>query len=435
MQIVMAKKNIVELRGRTLTEVQCTAKIYEEQSTLEALENKLDTATKRFCTTIASNRKLREDIDHLLIERANFNKSWDRLCNNLSHGKKFMLDLIEQATIAYDQREEWCQKLSALRTKAYNEYLSHTSEMTNIQRQIDYGDKLQNFLNTKGQRRIMRNLMRKEQERRELQRKEMQELLENYNNIIENIREFMGETNIKIVGERFCLNEINNFSKFRYVNELNKEMESLSDDLIDLHFRIDAANAKNQYYQAQQKNTIEALVLEYERTKAEADLAENNFNRNEETLNELLNGIGGLFQLCRCSNAPLMELLGQNSTINIHNALMYLKILEKKVNDMIVTVYYKDIKKYKKSETINAEKMTRTIITITDLVSRDPCPLCVEQALVSDVIDTLQKVMEKDQIAEKLEEAIEKRGFNEVVHNVSGCHLPKSRAIIQRRFQ
>lgn len=127
MQIVMAKKNIVELRGRTLTEVQCTAKIYEEQSTLEALENKLDTATKRFCTTIASNRKLREDIDHLLIERANFNKSWDRLCNNLSHGKKFMLDLIEQATIAYDQREEWCQKLSALRTKAYNEYLSHTS--------------------------------------------------------------------------------------------------------------------------------------------------------------------------------------------------------------------------------------------------------------------------------------------------------------------
>lgn len=93
------------------------------------------------------------------------------------------------------------------------------------------------------------------------------------------------------------------------------------------------------------------------------------------------------------------------------------------------------LQKYKKSETINAEKMTRTIITITDLVSRDPCPLCVEQALVSDVIDTLQKVMEKDQIAEKLEEAIEKRGFNEVVHNVSGCHLPKSRAIIQRRFQ
>lgn len=37
-----------------------------------------------------------------------------------------MLDLIEQATIAYDQREEWCSKLQALRVRAHNDYVLHS---------------------------------------------------------------------------------------------------------------------------------------------------------------------------------------------------------------------------------------------------------------------------------------------------------------------
>lgn len=44
-----------------------------------------------------------------------FNKTWDKLINNLCIGKKFMMDLIEQATIAYDQREEWVSKLEILK--------------------------------------------------------------------------------------------------------------------------------------------------------------------------------------------------------------------------------------------------------------------------------------------------------------------------------
>jgi hypothetical protein len=44
----------------------------------------------------------------------------------LNTGKKFMLDLVEQATLAYDQREEWCSKLQALKIRAHNDVISHT---------------------------------------------------------------------------------------------------------------------------------------------------------------------------------------------------------------------------------------------------------------------------------------------------------------------
>lgn len=60
------------------------------------------------------------------VNRAHFNILWEKLISTLAHGKKYMIDLIEQATIAYDQREEWCQKLQALRTRARSDLVSHT---------------------------------------------------------------------------------------------------------------------------------------------------------------------------------------------------------------------------------------------------------------------------------------------------------------------
>lgn len=51
---------------------------------------------------------------------------WGRLIDNLTKGKKFMLDLIEQATIAYDQRDECCLKLQALKVRAKSDFILHS---------------------------------------------------------------------------------------------------------------------------------------------------------------------------------------------------------------------------------------------------------------------------------------------------------------------
>lgn len=56
---------------------------------------------------------------------------WGRLIDNLVKGKKFMLDLIEQATIAYDQRDECCLKLQALKTRAQTDFVGH-SQVRNL---------------------------------------------------------------------------------------------------------------------------------------------------------------------------------------------------------------------------------------------------------------------------------------------------------------
>lgn len=40
-------------------------------------------------------------------------------------GKAQILELVEQAITTYDQREEWCNKLEALKEKAAIDYRKH----------------------------------------------------------------------------------------------------------------------------------------------------------------------------------------------------------------------------------------------------------------------------------------------------------------------
>lgn len=39
------------------------------------------------------------------------------MLNALSTGKKFLSDLFESSTLAYDQRDEWCHKLRSIQEK------------------------------------------------------------------------------------------------------------------------------------------------------------------------------------------------------------------------------------------------------------------------------------------------------------------------------
>lgn len=99
-----------------------------------------------------------------------------------------MLDLIEQATLAYDQREEWVSKLQILRQKAHSDLLLHVSEMRIIQKKIDHCTKLKEFMATKDQKRIMRDYEAKEQLKRQQRRESMEKLLTKYKEIINNIQ-------------------------------------------------------------------------------------------------------------------------------------------------------------------------------------------------------------------------------------------------------
>nr|CAI5827138.1 unnamed protein product [Callosobruchus analis] len=136
-----------------------------------------------------------------------------------------------------------------------------------------------------------------------------------------------------------------------------------------------------------------------------------------------------------------LRFAGHNETINNYNVLLYLEILEKNIQEALVSVFFKekqlhDRKKLKTEQmTIPEVKSVPVIDQIESIVTTNPCPLCIEHEQVSDVIDVLQHPLNKAQIQESLLKKMELNLALDKLHNVSACHLPKSRQIIQKRYQ
>ncbi|KAK5638837.1 hypothetical protein RI129_013132 [Pyrocoelia pectoralis] len=131
---------------------------------------------------------------------------------------------------------------------------------------------------------------------------------------------------------------------------------------------------------------------------------------------------------------------GKNTSVTRFNVLLFLQILDGQVNDLLLASYFKQkmqpkIKGKPLVSILKEDIRPHPINSIQKVVATNPCPLCVEKEQVSDVIDLLQFVQTKNEAEIKLANRLKLPDGLDRLHNVSACHLPKSRAIIQRRYQ
>ena len=133
---------------------------------------------------LAQNAKLREDIQHLRNQRGIFDTIHKRLCKNLVGKKReqvrlesnqsgtgiarrattdltvnpsskpfFQLELIEQSTQAFDQRDEAEQKMATLQDRNQKDLAQYNMEYKELMRQLDHDTALKKFLLDKAQER------------------------------------------------------------------------------------------------------------------------------------------------------------------------------------------------------------------------------------------------------------------------------------------
>ena len=61
-------------------------------------------ATNNFCRKLETNRKLREEIDSLRVERQRFDNLYKRMDRDLQRLKQEIGSVIDESTSAYDSR-------------------------------------------------------------------------------------------------------------------------------------------------------------------------------------------------------------------------------------------------------------------------------------------------------------------------------------------
>ncbi|RLU16072.1 hypothetical protein DMN91_011830 [Ooceraea biroi] len=434
-QISKLTKEVTSLKMKVITDTQSREIATRHSQTILMLENRVEVATKRFNLVIANNTKLRVEIETLLKEQAQFTQLWNRLIGQVNTGKQIINDLIEQATITFNQRDEELNKIQALRERGIRDLKNHTSEMCELKRTLDNEMKLQEFLGVKGQFREMGDLNAKKEAERQARREEKQNKIAAFTQILQTIKQFTGEQEIDKLTAHFIKQEEENFALFSYVNELNDELESLQARMEQLTAAIDEARALNVHRDQQQAKSLEKIAKQLEEQTALADAAEEDLAQCNDVIDKLLRGIDSLFKTIRCDNSPILELLGDNTHVTMSNVMLYLGIIEKRITEMFHKVYWVDTTSKVPQLRLDEEKKPRLKVpALTRIVPTQPCALCVEQEQMQFVSEGLEAPLTRVEAMQKLQQRL-KDDYTELLHNVSNCHLPAARKIIQKRYQ
>lgn len=295
-QITKTLKQISQVRENERTETKYNETIVTNHRTIAKLENRLDVVNKRAGVVMGENAILRETIDHMLQERATFNVMWDKLVTRLNDGKKHLMDLIEQATQAYDQREELCNKLQLMKDKGQNDKYAHIQEMRELQRKLDHDAKLQEFLEVKGQRRSNVELEEREAQRKKRMKEELERQHEDYEATMQRIKTFSNEKDVEKLVTKYIKQEEENFALFNYVNELSHEVEALTDTVQLLQEQIDEQREINESKKNKKDESIEALTRENNKQKFLADEAYDLQIQCEARLTKLLHGVERIYK-------------------------------------------------------------------------------------------------------------------------------------------
>lgn len=159
---------------------------------------------------------------------------WQAMVTQFNDGKKLIMDLIDQSTVAFDQRQELCTKLTVLKDRNENDKVMHIQEMREMQRRLEHDAKLQKFFDIKGQKRLNPELEQRELDKKQNQKENYERQLFEYKEIIDRIKQLYGEDDPERLVAQFKRQEDENFALFNYVNELSHEVEVLNDTTQEL---------------------------------------------------------------------------------------------------------------------------------------------------------------------------------------------------------
>ncbi|XP_037295740.1 uncharacterized protein LOC115451629 isoform X2 [Manduca sexta] len=439
-------KEMLRLRKlANTTEGQLDERRCQSEHRLVSTENQLETAMLRFNAVQFENKKIREEIEHMLQDRAIFNQAWSKMMHALNKGKKFLTDLFESSTLAYDQRDEWCAKLRSVQEKGKMDQMLQMQEMRELQRAFDNELKVFNFLAKKGLIRINEKQEEREAEQKRLEEEETIKQYDIHVKILEEITSYTLETNISKIIEDFVKREFHNFSIYQLLTEFCAENEVLTRDVQKIKRDIVDRRDWNEMMESKREEKLNKLRQQVEEQKSRTETLRSKVEGKVQLLTTTMEKIGELFKMLDCSLDPFQKLLGDKGP-TLQQLNLSLHLIADKIKENIEIVYYFERvlqKKLKSSAsrlkkyTVYAEPSGRfTPVPINVMVPADPCPACVEARWLSRVCDAPETPLDRQRSVRALRELAADPAFvrSDRVHALPQCRVPASRLILARRY-
>ncbi|BES96137.1 Coiled-coil domain containing [Nesidiocoris tenuis] len=333
-QLFKADNELLLLRTKRMSGFKNSSELINELlKRMHLLESKLNIAHIEMNKVMTKNTGYREEIQHHLKERYRFKELLENRVHMLNEGKKTVLDMIEQATIAFEHREEAQAKLDSLNEKNISLKELHTQQMRDLDRLLYTDTERVEFLTIKVQAREAEDSQAKKEARGKKQ--ELTNLTNTYNRIMEEITEFVSSDDLEVICETFKSGEDENFAVFNYVNEVNCEAESLNDAARAVRQKIDKEKALKVERVAQQADDVKALDDELSAVQSEiADLQDANRTIHV-GLTMVTGSLKDITDSALCSSSPFFYLVEDKEQVTLGNVHLFLMVLEKQIKRIL----------------------------------------------------------------------------------------------------
>ncbi|XP_046339053.2 coiled-coil domain-containing protein 63-like [Haliotis rufescens] len=314
----------------------------------KVIENRHDKAMVKFNNQLAVNTGLREEIDHLRQDKTVFDTLFQKLNTDLEDMRKDMSVIIEEASQAYEQRDEAYNKMLALKERSEKDTSQHEMEMRELQRIIEHDNKLKEFMmikaNDRGEYKEEEDAKKKKAMKGERDVDVENNQILTYEEAFAEIREATGEDDIVRIMTDFLRREDENFALYNYVNELNDEVDKLQEEIGFMKSEIARFEEEDVQMESERKVWLKELEDKSTQSGKEADAADKRIVEMSQVLDELTDGVTSLFRCLGCNRTPINEMLGNETGVTEKNILLYMGIIEQRTMELLHLQHYIDMR-------------------------------------------------------------------------------------------
>ncbi|KAM9759780.1 coiled-coil domain-containing protein 114 isoform 2-T2 [Menidia menidia] len=326
-------------RGVVSTSDSHRLEVRRTQKALRTLECKLDRASTQFNEQLTKNSQLKEQLQTLHIERARFYQLHSRLDEELKEVRQKIGKVISMSTSAYDARVEAQSKMTMMREKAVKDLAQYNSEMKELERVIAHEFSLKEFMSAKCSERSgqdneheMGQLSEPKDQKRVDSREESLDALEE---VFERIQTVTGEDNLDLLVTRFIQVEDRNFALFNLVNELNKEAETLKEQISQIQDEMEQFQGKSLQQEQHHSSLMKDIEEEQKEAESRAQDYEKKANIISKILDQIKTGVNSIFSKTGCDRSVIEDKLGSSTGISDSNIMSYLAVVEQKTNELL----------------------------------------------------------------------------------------------------
>ncbi|XP_049300700.1 golgin subfamily A member 1 [Anopheles funestus] len=438
-QIEAAKTDMNELMSqikRANNELECAIKalpsdfVYEEalersRTELAAIESRLHNARRLEGKLHTENRKQRSEIENMLGERKLYNQQWQQYVGELNRNRKFLLDMIERATLAFNQGEDLCYRIDSLKAQETRDKRARVQEMIEVERQIVGTRYINEFLHTKGFQRAVADLDPRLVRKRNLFKTVHRDKINRFGTIIDDTKEYL-----KLAAVQDILLEIEKqqdkyTALFRYMNITNAKIEEANGIARDLEKdseRLHEGEKRKRFADERNlKQDMQQLLAAQEHSmklKEEVNLQKEALEIKLAIVEQALSVVG--FDRTKIKQLMAATTSSDRDRLTEQNLMSALSAIERKVLKLV---------RMSSDSTVVEEDAP-----ISTLYGSQQCAECAEGQDVNQHDERIVLPTDYQKLMKNVQTRVTAPEMQYRLHTLSQCKLPRSRMLVNKRY-